>query len=580
MAQRAHDLREVFTQYQTPNVISSMICHLAAEQEPSLQCIQSLVARLRRSTYRHTIAVPEHTMREWDASFTYVFVHCLCRAHPVASWKRLLLQLMRHDLYDTPPYDGSDGPVKKLLARCIERLNNPVDAFASLVPSALDGEASDPFSVSPLLTSDDSLAGGWTLLHLAAASHCAHTSANTATPSANAPALTVENILALTRAGLQLGQTDSLGQTPLHVAARTMNLNVMHCLIAAGAPLRVRDKRNQSPLESFLATLSLCRWASTARATSLQIVTAIDGLCGNNFNIFWELAENPTLADIERNSLVVALGSTDDVAAQSLVSRCIGCARVLWKHIVVKHCIIRAIRRKRSWLTTYLWDSFDDFLSIDPSEAAPMHAFLQQALAAASVCDDASIISFLVRQASIAMVLRRSAEADPGPALWSPPACPFVHMAVLRGDFSALNFVLDSEVVTTASLLHPAEASRRSGTQDQGTVVANSSVIEASWLPFVSDLAVAKACSGLSPLSLVCLLGNAKALDRMLASIASRQRRPLSCQQCCQSLVSPIVCCALSANPQCLEILRSHMGPAEFATACNKEGRVNLELLK
>lgn len=75
----------------------------------------------------------------------------------------------------------------------------------------------------------------------------------------------------------------------------------------------------------------------------------------------------------------------------------------------------------------------------------------------------------------------------------------------------------------------------------------------------------------LSPLSLACLIGCKHSVTLILDSMTEK----LSCANYCKtySLDSyncfhPIMCCAVTCNHECLDILRKHMGQTEFSAAC------------
>ncbi len=67
--------------------------------------------KLRRISAPHTCSLPLWATSCWDMKFTTVLLYSLFRAHPSAKWNRMVTSVLRNDLLDTEPYDGSTGIV-------------------------------------------------------------------------------------------------------------------------------------------------------------------------------------------------------------------------------------------------------------------------------------------------------------------------------------------------------------------------------------------------------------------------------------------------------------------------------------
>ena len=96
-----------------------------------------------------------HNYREWDLQFSHVLLFCLFREHPSISWRRLLLDLMRRDLMETSPFDGSAGPVRTLHMRCLglqDTVADMVDGItgskSTAAPTAVSAEEKNGSSFS------------------------------------------------------------------------------------------------------------------------------------------------------------------------------------------------------------------------------------------------------------------------------------------------------------------------------------------------------------------------------------------------------------------------------------------------
>ena len=98
--------------------------------------------------------------------------------------------------------------------------------------------------------------------------------------------------------------------------------------------------------------------------------------------------------------------------------------------------------------------------------------------------------------------------------------------------------------------------------------------------PLVVDVEVVHSLSQVSPLSLACLLGNSRAVEAILKSLTEPLSYALYVQLYggseddaeedadCSSVCHPVMACALMCQHDCLDLLRKHMGDADFSRAC------------
>lgn len=622
-------------------------------------------AKLRTLIIEDVTNVERSRCSIWDDFFAILFVYSFRFSSPSACWPRICRTLILQDALDPM---STKGIVRNLIDRYFGIFNcvhaNEISNLDPFIQTWVDPSTNQQNTLgfdTSFLHTLSIVPVGWGLLH-----HAAHSASQ-------------DMIIKLVDYGAEVGTVDADKRHALHIAAASLNLDVIDYLSdnSRNSFIYDVDIYGKTPLDLLLEASALSNWVD--RVTPLRLFTSVIKLLGVSQNLWSNGGDHhiddskekdddtnknkiisETVTAINTNkfySILYNVRGCDDIVALKIIDVARSCSNYLWDVSIIMQSIILSVRQRRYQLLKNLLEAFHEKLfthfqysnthvTIGLNSMQVEGYFLQYCLTTAvqnksSVRIISLIIQYMTLQFSgrsefylklkdtipitdiINIAVMRCASLDrtvlTPQELLKKASCSipsdmervkkFTETLIdnkkdLRSDeeeMEVLEILL--QTFSTSSVLHPCgltatlSLSETFGDEINALNLLNKSA--PLWSQFSDENDMRNQIRSFSPLSLACFMGSTTTLQTLLKNISKPASKPRESNanastgplkglvDDCSSpggseleskskigfgFEEAVMCAVLSSSPECLLILKEHMGAELFSQACVQSG--------
>ena len=622
-------------------------------------------AKLRTLIIEDVTNVERSRCSIWDDFFAILFVYSFRFSSPSACWPRICRTLILQDALDPM---STKGIVRNLIDRYFGIFNcvhaNEISNLDPFIQTWVDPSTNQQNTLgfdTSFLHTLSIVPVGWGLLH-----HAAHSASQ-------------DMIIKLVDYGAEVGTVDADKRHALHIAAASLNLDVIDYLSdnSRNSFIYDVDIYGKTPLDLLLEASALSNWVD--RVTPLRLFTSVIKLLGVSQNLWSNGGDHhiddskekdddtnknkiisETVTAINTNkfySILYNVRGCDDIVALKIIDVARSCSNYLWDVSIIMQSIILSVRQRRYQLLKNLLEAFHEKLfthfqysnthvTIGLNSMQVEGYFLQYCLTTAvqnksSVRIISLIIQYMTLQFSgrsefylklkdtipitdiINIAVMRCASLDrtvlTPQELLKKASCSipsdmervkkFTETLIdnkkdLRSDeeeMEVLEILL--QTFSTSSVLHPCgltatlSLSETFGDEINALNLLNKSA--PLWSQFSDENDMRNQIRNFSPLSLACFMGSTTTLQTLLKNISKPASKPRESNanastgplkglvDDCSSpggseleskskigfgFEEAVMCAVLSSSPECLLILKEHMGAELFSQACVQSG--------
>lgn len=561
-----------------------------------------VIGRMRFFISPHTIAFGTYLYR-WDSQCADIFLNMISRSSPIGSWRRLFRNFILES-WNLDNFNLTWNIQELVQAMLIAVEERNIAALYEYLPSIDKTTENSPDPVygnalkyiSPAQIGIATL-NGMSLLHCAAIekSQDFSNSPNNEVKIMSCDDSKYTQVLEmLMQSGCDCTATDFDLRTPLHCAANSLNWKFIafvsieknKSITRSRIALEMRDKQGNRPIDTFIRSLSLCKWRLTIASTHIEsmlvsllpweemesIWSFLPGppcLSQDNTDSSSVVRSRPIQGDHHIASLCVLYGAVvfgDDAVATTALN--IAKQSVKTRNSAVLIAILTAcIKRRREKTAIAVLQEFGEGLLFERPDADHL---LNASIAAAILADSMLLANIFLRLLSERL-------AKPGGSCTSLPFPSFMFIAALCAK---------GEVTKTILSASSSQSLWRLLSMKCAYDLNDSPTAPPTW---INDLCCSRSSSieieslfqKISPLCLFAMLpGRADAVHLLLKATAhwhgqgqgqGQTDGPLSRKECyyAEAMGAAILC----NNSDSLAVFRSFLGNKAFAEVVLSGGK-------
>ena len=522
--------------------------------------VSRLVACIRAILCPHTIEEDEvfainhdHQCQQVDYEFGALLFQAVLSGSLTGSWTRICKTILRSDLNETVPYDGSIGLIRSL--RCDAKAifmaasNNDVKMV-----QLLESRHANQSGFSFLESKDDIFL--WPLAHFAA--------------SAGA----CDVLLYLSQSGVCFSkQIDTTkNSNPLHQACSVMDYRAIKLLIdvSGGSCIGKSDIYGQQPLHYLLRSVQLGEWRKKMKSS--ELLECITHMLRGSYALLF-LKTNNICGCLFRVSTVCV----DFQIACGVIDVCFdaGCFRSRNDAVTsaVQETIVALIKRGSVRQVEFMINRTKQIILNRGNESV---AFIQFCLFL-SVWSQELILSGFLCSTFIKFCCDSEPAGDSVALSISQPMFPILHLCLLRRDVSMMVLLLEASPLIRSWAAMPFDCPpdyRRC---------------------YQAELDGIESLTSFTPLGLACLLGDEESLHLLMARCAASIELPHHLCLCDinvyrESFAVPpsnriiptvglLTCCVLANSPRCMQVVVAAAPNDCLLSVCCQPGMTESVLL-